>query len=705
MQFPRSRFLYIAAIAAGFLAIASCDQSTASNPPDPSTEAAALVMAVSQPSFSPGAGTFTAATNVTLKTSTSGATIYYTIDGTTPTTKSTKYAVPIALSTSHTIKAIAVKSGSNNSSVSSAVYTIQLTAAAPTFSPSAGTYAVAQTLTLRSTTAGATIYYTTNGTAPTTASTAYTAPFTVGASETIKAIAAAKGYTNSPVASSSYTLNLLSPTTITGAGNSLTGSVTATLKANQPGALLSYSKDKIHWASYPNTGIPVTSSEILYAKDSLSGVALVDSAVFLFAPVITPLSGGYTSAQTVNIKDSGATIRYYLGYSKPSTLTAYTAPLSINACTVLHAVATLGGATSNPVVATYAFPPTVLPGYGTFTDKKSVSISAAGADSLQVSMDGASWASASATFTVTKSGTYYFRSAINGVFSPSSTGSYSIIHDTTLSSVSIRAVSYTLNPPFSGHVYSIGTDSLPFGTSSATVTAVPNDTGARVTINGGTSGVVALINDTVTVSIKVTNGSSTQTYTLPLYAHRSGTFTDSRDGQIYSKVHIGSQVWMAQNLNWDGGDGSLGLCYDGNPANCATFGHLYRWHEAMGLPISTDSNTVSPTEPAQGICPTGWHMPSNAELNTLLNTTCPNYVGGPISGYLACVPADASTPSAPPGVRPGGRWRWRSPCRSWRRGGSVVRGAGATRNCRPRWGRSLRARCLPGRAAVRADDR
>jgi hypothetical protein len=79
-------------------------------------------------------------------------------------------------------------------------------AATPTFSPAAGTYTSAQTVTISDTTSGASIYYTTNGTTPTTSSTKYTAPITVSSTEIVQAIAVATGFSQSPVASSSYTI-------------------------------------------------------------------------------------------------------------------------------------------------------------------------------------------------------------------------------------------------------------------------------------------------------------------------------------------------------------------------------------------------------------------------------------------------------------------------------------------------------------------
>jgi len=83
--------------------------------------------------------------------------------------------------------------------------------ATPTFSPVAGSYTAAQKVTLSDATAGAKIYYTTNGTTPTTASTLYSAAITVSTTQTIKAIAVVTGFTNSAVASATYTIGTVTP--------------------------------------------------------------------------------------------------------------------------------------------------------------------------------------------------------------------------------------------------------------------------------------------------------------------------------------------------------------------------------------------------------------------------------------------------------------------------------------------------------------
>ena len=137
-------------------------------------------------------------TTATISCSTSGATIYYTLNGNTPTTSSTQYSSPITLSAACTIKAIAVKSGMNNSSVASQGYTPSAVAT-PVISIS-GTSA-----TITCSTSGATIRYTLDGTTPTASSTQYSSPITLSGACTIKAIAVKSGMTNSSVASQSYT--------------------------------------------------------------------------------------------------------------------------------------------------------------------------------------------------------------------------------------------------------------------------------------------------------------------------------------------------------------------------------------------------------------------------------------------------------------------------------------------------------------------
>ena len=162
------------------------------------------------PAFSPGGGTYTSSQTVTVTDTTAGANIYYTTNGTTPTTASTVYTGPITVSSSEKLEAIAVASGFTNSPVGSATYTIQQssgTTATPTFSPAAGTYTAAQSVTIADATGGATIYYTTNGSAPTTSSTVYGGPITVSANETLEAIAVASGQAASAVATATYTIN------------------------------------------------------------------------------------------------------------------------------------------------------------------------------------------------------------------------------------------------------------------------------------------------------------------------------------------------------------------------------------------------------------------------------------------------------------------------------------------------------------------
>jgi uncharacterized protein (TIGR02145 family) len=97
------------------------------------------------------------------------------------------------------------------------------------------------------------------------------------------------------------------------------------------------------------------------------------------------------------------------------------------------------------------------------------------------------------------------------------------------------------------------------------------------------------------------------------------TFTDDRDGIEYKAVKICSQTWMAENLNYTDG----GVCYDNDQSNCGKYGRLYDWAMAMGIDaIYNNSEWNGSDAKHRGICPEGWHIPSETEWVVLKN-----YVG------------------------------------------------------------------------------
>ena len=168
-----------------------------------------------EPVFSPIPGTYTATQNVSLSSATSGATIYYTVDGSTPSHSSAVYSAPIVVSgPSLTIRAFAAATGDQDSPIVAGAYVIQAAsspAATPTFSPSSGTsFSSTLSVSIADTTPGASIYYTTDGSAPTTSSQLYSGPFTISATTTVNAIATATGFTQSAQGSASYTYSPIS---------------------------------------------------------------------------------------------------------------------------------------------------------------------------------------------------------------------------------------------------------------------------------------------------------------------------------------------------------------------------------------------------------------------------------------------------------------------------------------------------------------
>jgi hypothetical protein len=294
---------------------------------------------VATPTFAPAGGTFTSPQTVKITDATAGAAIYYTTDGTTPTTSSKKYTGPIAVPATVTIQAIAAESGSINSAVATATYTINLpTVATPVFKPAAGTYTSTQSVTITDATAGATIYYTTNGSAPTTSSAKYTGAISVSANETIQAMATAPGYLNSAAASATYTINL--PTASTPAFKPAAGTYnsaqTVAIGDATAGVTIYYTTN----GAAPTTSstkytspIKVSASETLEAMATASGYlnSATGSAAYTIATAPTVATTAATSVSTPNatlngtITANNATTQYWFSYgTSKSSLTGAT---------------------------------------------------------------------------------------------------------------------------------------------------------------------------------------------------------------------------------------------------------------------------------------------------------------------------------------------------------------------------------------------
>lgn len=252
---------------------------------------------VTDPSFSIAGGTYN--NGITVEAlSTSGATIYYTVDGTTPTTSSPVYNPStgivlngnITSSTKTTIKAFAVKSGLGDSDVSSVDYVFKV--ATPAISPKTGTYFDEQDITISTTTEGASLYYSTDGSSP---STEYS-QFSISGKGfyTVRAIATKSNYLNSEEASRAYTIKdsreLTSTFDLSTASYSMPSSTTMTWNDD----LVSIVADKNTSSSAINSYVPPTNTSTRFYKDFSVTISPSENIV-IKSIVFTATTDGYAT--------------------------------------------------------------------------------------------------------------------------------------------------------------------------------------------------------------------------------------------------------------------------------------------------------------------------------------------------------------------------------------------------------------------------
>ncbi len=320
------------------------------------------------PTFSVPAGSYSSAQSVTIADTTNGAYVYYTTDGTTPTPTPSSAVfiasnpVPVNVQYSETLKAIAVAAGCDPSAVATAVYTLPPRAATPVISLPTGTYTSFETVTISDATPGAAIYYTIDGSTPTTNSNVYAGPLNIANAYTpLQAVAIAPDYSISSVSGATYTLNLpyaAAPTFSVGSGTYNTPQ-TVTISDTTPGATIYYQIG----TGYPTTSSPVYSGPMTVSStESIWAMATANNhfpsgatgatytinplAPQTAAPTFSVPAGTYTTPQTVTISDStqGAFIYYTTDGSAPGTnSTYYPSPITIASSETLQAIAMANG--------------------------------------------------------------------------------------------------------------------------------------------------------------------------------------------------------------------------------------------------------------------------------------------------------------------------------------------------------------------------
>ena len=577
------------------------------------------------PTFSPAAGTYTTSAAVTISTVTSGASIRYTTNGTTPSsTVGTVYSSAVSITATATLQAIAYETGFTNSAVASGVYTIQC--ATPTYSPAAGTYNNAQTVTISTATGGATIRYTTNGTTPSsTVGTVYSSAVSITASSTLQAIAYKTSLTNSAVASGVYTLQCVTPTFNPAAG-AYGPAQTVTISTTTSGASIRYTTNGTTPSSTVGTvyssavSISATSTleaiayETGYTNSSVAtGVYTINGACA--TPTFSPAAGTFTTSTSVTISTTtgGATIRYTTNGTTPSSTvgTVYSSAVSITATSTLQAIAYKTGYSNSAVASgTYTIQcatPTYSPVAGTYTTSTSVTISTATSGaSIRYTTNGttpsstvgtvySSAASITATSTLqaiayktgltnsaVASGVYTIQCAAPS-FNPAAgtfTTSTTVTITTATNGASIRYTTNGTTPSSTiGTVYSSAVSI----TATSTLQAIAYETG--LTNSAVTTGVytiqcaapsfnpAASTYTSATVTITTTTGGASIRYTT------NGTTPSSTVGTVYSSpVAISATETL------------MAIAYETGLANSAVTSGIYTMY--LGTTTSGGTNTA-----------------------------------------------------------------------------------------------------------------
>jgi len=359
------------------LVLFACDKST-----EPTYK-------IPPPTFSPAAGTYFSTQAVQINSSIGSAKIYYTLDGTDPTSSSTLYSTPIGISGATVIKAKAYKAKMKASEIASASYSFDV--ATMYFAPLGGTYITPVSVRIFPASAGTIIHYTTDGTEPTESSPVYADSIYVNGITTIKAKGYIAGWNPCATVTAAYNFNVTQPT-FSQAEGIIYNSFDLTIATPTTGANVHYTTD----GSEPSEAsalytapINISASKTVKAKAYLnnwnaSGTATATYSLKVIAPGFSPLPGNYNTTQDVVITCATpeAKIYYTTDGSEPvQSSTVYTSPVAISTITSLKARAyRTGWTTSNVSTGNYNFivyTPALDPPSGQYSGAQTVTITCA----------------------------------------------------------------------------------------------------------------------------------------------------------------------------------------------------------------------------------------------------------------------------------------------------------------------------------------
>ncbi|NCP79763.1 hypothetical protein GW840_04345, partial [archaeon] len=489
-----------------------------------------------------------------------------------------------------TLRAITYKTGWTSSDVSTGVYTINAPAATPTFSPNGGTHTNSVNVTLSCSTPSSTIRYTTDGTDPTRDDgTVYSSPINFTSTTTLKAVCYAFGYSTSPVATQTFTVQLIAnPATFSSPSGTYNNNIFVDLSTTTP---LPYS---IYYTTngdtptssstqYLGTSIPVTRNQTLKAIVYKSGylessVSQADYTFKLNSPTFSPLPGTYSTAQNVVITSvPGAQISYTLDNSTPVqggvNVINHGESVLINSPTPLKAIAYKTGWTSSDLVQGYynvditPDPVTVLGGGATCNANATLTATGGANGTIYyqgTTSNGTSTMNASTSEVVSSPGTYYFRAR-------STSGTWGTQGSATVS----------FNTPSVAPTSITGNTSVCSG-SPTTLTAIGGTVGTGATYQwyAGTCGTAISLGSSSSLTVSPT---STTTY----YARLSGTCNTT--SCVSKTVTIASPPTVNVTPGERCGNGSVTL-------GATTTSGTIEWYTSStgGSPIATGNSFTTP---------------------------------------------------------------------------------------------------------------